>query len=222
MNQDQINQARWGKILEWLHTILFLRGEELGFNPAHVNTASLLRALHYVGSEEATSAPCAPCRYYVTPDSWITFEWNEGRKALVFTDTEVRCTRKEKLVSPAGEEVDVVIWKSTTNLEDICTRLITQKINQTDNYLKEIQVLEQRLDQYRSEEQNEPVSGVPPMTQEDEVTFLCRDLANIVTAGHVLAEAASRVIVHYDGVHRLSLAVSEWWRAVADQGNRGE
>lgn len=39
-------------------------------------------------------------------------------------------------------------------------------------------------------------------------------------AGNNLAIAAMRVIRDYDGLHRLSLAVAEWNKAVANEGGR--
>jgi hypothetical protein len=42
------------------------------------------------------------------------------------------------------------------------------------------------------------------------------------TAGCNLAEASIRVINNYDGIHRLSLATSEWLKVVADEGGRNK
>jgi hypothetical protein len=50
--------------------------------------------------------------------------------------------------------------------------------------------------------------------------MLVADNARMRKAGCNLAEAAIRVIRDYDGIHRLSLAVSEWAKAVANEGNR--
>lgn len=50
--------------------------------------------------------------------------------------------------------------------------------------------------------------------------MLARDHARMRVAGCKLAEAALRVIREYDGLHRLSMAVAEWSKAVADEGDR--
>lgn len=55
------------------------------------------------------------------------------------------------------------------------------------------------------------------MTPEE---FLARDNRALRAAGGKLAEAALYVVHNYDGLHRLSLAVSEWSQTVADEGGR--
>lgn len=50
--------------------------------------------------------------------------------------------------------------------------------------------------------------------------MLTRDNARMRSAGNKLAEAALHVANEYDGVHRLMLAVSEWAKAIADEGDR--
>ena len=50
--------------------------------------------------------------------------------------------------------------------------------------------------------------------------MLLADNERMRVAGCKLAEAAQRVIREYDGIHRLSLAVAEWSKAIADEGNR--
>ena len=52
--------------------------------------------------------------------------------------------------------------------------------------------------------------------------FLAAENAALRRAGCKLAEAALHVAREYDGVHRLMLAVSEWAKAVADEGGRGK
>lgn len=50
--------------------------------------------------------------------------------------------------------------------------------------------------------------------------MLIRDNQRMRQAGCKLAEAALHVIREYDGVHRLSLAVAEWAKTVAAEGDR--
>jgi len=52
--------------------------------------------------------------------------------------------------------------------------------------------------------------------------FLSKENKLLRKAGCDLAEAAIRVTKEYDGVHRLMLAVSDWARAIANEGGRGE
>ena len=52
------------------------------------------------------------------------------------------------------------------------------------------------------------------------VEMLAEDNKRMRVAGNNLAIAAIRVIRDYDGVHRLSLAVAEWNKAIADEGGR--
>lgn len=43
----------------------------------------------------------------------------------------------------------------------------------------------------------------------------------LARAGNRLAEAAHRVQADHDGIHRLRLALAEWYQTLADQGGRG-
>ena len=52
------------------------------------------------------------------------------------------------------------------------------------------------------------------------VRMLQRDNQKMRRAGLHLAECASRVVKEYDGIHRLSLAVSKWYEVVANEGDR--
>lgn len=52
--------------------------------------------------------------------------------------------------------------------------------------------------------------------------FLAEDNRKLRRAGCKLAVAALHVAYEYDGVHRLLLAVSEWTKALADEGGRGD
>jgi len=54
------------------------------------------------------------------------------------------------------------------------------------------------------------------------IEMLQNDNRKLLDAGHNLAEAAVRVVKDYDGVHRLSLALSDWYCAIGNQGNRDE
>jgi hypothetical protein len=47
------------------------------------------------------------------------------------------------------------------------------------------------------------------------------DNKRLKDAGNKLAQAAAYTATNYDGCHRLLLAVGEWYRAQADEGNRG-
>ena len=55
----------------------------------------------------------------------------------------------------------------------------------------------------------------------DLVKMLSRDISILKEGGYNLARAATNVVENYDGLHRLSLAIAEWHRSVADQGGRG-
>lgn len=52
------------------------------------------------------------------------------------------------------------------------------------------------------------------------VDFLVEENKKLREAGMKLAEASLRVIRTYDGVHRLSKAVSEWCATIAGEGGR--
>lgn len=52
--------------------------------------------------------------------------------------------------------------------------------------------------------------------------YLVIENKHLREAGCKLAEAAMRVVRTHDGVHRLSLAVSGWATAVANEGGRGK
>lgn len=54
----------------------------------------------------------------------------------------------------------------------------------------------------------------------DIVTMLVHDNAELRKAGLALSEAATRTIKTYDGLHRLSLAVSAFMQVVANEGGR--
>lgn len=51
---------------------------------------------------------------------------------------------------------------------------------------------------------------------------LIEDNQRMRKTGCKLAEASLRVIREYDGLHRLSLAVAEWCKAVANEGGRNK
>jgi len=51
--------------------------------------------------------------------------------------------------------------------------------------------------------------------------YLAEENVRLRSAGCKLAEAALHVAREYDGIHRLLLAVSEWAKALADEGGRG-
>ena len=55
-----------------------------------------------------------------------------------------------------------------------------------------------------------------------EIEMLVEENRRLRFAGTKLATAALRVIVNYDGLHRLGLAVSVWAKALADEHGRGE
>ena len=50
---------------------------------------------------------------------------------------------------------------------------------------------------------------------------LANENANLKKAGGYLAQRAIYVITNYDGLHRLSLAVANWTKIIADEGGRG-
>jgi len=56
---------------------------------------------------------------------------------------------------------------------------------------------------------------------EELTDILNEDNKNILEAGHGLAKAVARVVEEYDGVHRLSLALSKWYLVIANRGDRG-
>jgi hypothetical protein len=53
------------------------------------------------------------------------------------------------------------------------------------------------------------------------INMLIKDNKSLRDAGCKLAEASIMAINEHDGLHRLSLAVAEWCRAVASEGGRG-
>jgi hypothetical protein len=54
----------------------------------------------------------------------------------------------------------------------------------------------------------------------NQIIQLANDVNRFSDAGGKLAEAASRVINNFDGIHRLALAVADWMTAVANEGGR--
>lgn len=59
------------------------------------------------------------------------------------------------------------------------------------------------------------------MSDGDKIRFLIDENRKLREAGCKLAEASMHVIREYDGIHRLSLAVSEWAKTIANEGGRG-
>lgn len=53
------------------------------------------------------------------------------------------------------------------------------------------------------------------------IEFLRSDNYKMREVGSELAIAAARVIKDYDGLHRLSLAVKDWFEIIANEGGRG-
>ena len=58
------------------------------------------------------------------------------------------------------------------------------------------------------------------MVEQGQVEMLVRDARKMREAGGALAVAAVQVIHEYDGLHRLSLAVAEWQKVIAAEGDR--
>jgi len=58
-------------------------------------------------------------------------------------------------------------------------------------------------------------------TEDNLVEMLIKNNKELRDSGCKLAEAATRVIRTYDGVHRLSLAVAEWYKTLANENGRG-
>ena len=54
------------------------------------------------------------------------------------------------------------------------------------------------------------------------IRILSQDNKRMREAGTKLAAAALYTIAEYDGLHRLSLAVAEWSKVIADEGGRDE
>lgn len=54
------------------------------------------------------------------------------------------------------------------------------------------------------------------------IKMLERDNHKLRESGMNLARAAINVIDEYDGIHRLSRAVADWFIAISNQGDRGE
>lgn len=48
------------------------------------------------------------------------------------------------------------------------------------------------------------------------------ELCDILEAGNKLAEACHRVQSEYDGIHRLRLALSNWYKVRANEYGRGD
>lgn len=50
---------------------------------------------------------------------------------------------------------------------------------------------------------------------------LAKENKELRRAGGFLAERAMYTVTEFDGLHRLALAVSNWAKTVANEGNRG-
>lgn len=59
-------------------------------------------------------------------------------------------------------------------------------------------------------------------SEPDEREFIAQELARVLEAGNALAAAAHYVSAHFDGVHRLRLALAGWYTALANEGGRGQ
>lgn len=66
------------------------------------------------------------------------------------------------------------------------------------------------------------VGAVMPDSDPDPVPMLVADNTALLQAGGKLAEAAAFVIREKDGLHRLALALAEWYTTIASEGGRGE
>lgn len=67
-----------------------------------------------------------------------------------------------------------------------------------------------------------PISELNGLLADSATDFLTKENKSLREAGFDLASAAVEVARNYDGVHRLLLAVSDWFRAVANEGGRGD
>lgn len=67
-----------------------------------------------------------------------------------------------------------------------------------------------------------PLTELNGLLADGATDFLAKENKSLRDAGFDLANAAIAVARNYDGVHRLLLAVSDWFRAVANEGGRGD
>lgn len=50
---------------------------------------------------------------------------------------------------------------------------------------------------------------------------LVKENCELRMVGCLLAEASAHVVREYDGIHRLALKISEWYKVIANTGGRG-
>ena len=58
--------------------------------------------------------------------------------------------------------------------------------------------------------------------EDDRFTMAMNEIAALIKSGDTLAQAAHHVQAEHDGVHRLRLALSEWYKTRADEFGRGK
>lgn len=58
--------------------------------------------------------------------------------------------------------------------------------------------------------------------QQATVETMADELRNVIDAGNSLAEAAHFLQANFDGIHRLRLALSNWYKVRADEFGRKE
>jgi DNA-binding transcriptional regulator YbjK len=87
---------------------------------------------------------------------------------------------------------------------------------------EELEKIEQWIEQVEKDGTAQTIIDRNKTSEISSVEFLVKENARYRQAGLQLARAAMYVIEHYDGLHRLSKAVSDWMLTIYNEGGRGE
>jgi hypothetical protein len=87
---------------------------------------------------------------------------------------------------------------------------------------KELEKVEQWIEQVEKDGTAQTIINRNKTSEISSVEFLVKENTRYRQAGLQLARAAMYVIEHYDGLHRLSKAVSDWMLTIYNEGGRGE
>ena len=156
------------------------------------------------------------------------------RWAAKYGDAEARAERLEAALREARSEI-AQLWEDTLRelkrLSDLIDKCDEAFVPQDEAGATEKPVLVHPLDPRSDQAQHDDKLVTDLVNraydtddgkadERDPTEMLITDNRKLKLAGGELAEAAARVVRDYDGLHRLSLAVAGWHKALADEGGR--
>ncbi len=109
--------------------------------------------------------------------------------------------------------------KNSKKVESALDRVSKKLENMSEEEFKK---LEEEKSLYKTDVENYSKYEEFTIKEDSKEVYLIKQNHDLREAGLELCEVCNRVIKDYDGIHRLSLAVSKFYFVIANEGNRGK